>query len=374
MKDNHPISVQSFEAEIQQLQLLFAHTNFDDEVVGLFPIGDRIRNLWNRAQTSQEKASCIEIASSMPVGFLKESLLLELSMDSYQTKDYQTAFYGFAKGAQEGSLFAKNNLAYMLRRGEHTIDGINCALSALELLKPGIKEKEPFSLVNAALVLCLSLKKDDDWKTADKLFECISPSSAQSVYSWWENLGCEIESYFVHFFLLRHKKIDSSSLGSVIEIAKHLKENLADFPEWLVNEYCTETSEEPHESLSVDDEMIIPAESKNDEEELVSKIQAGDDATMGKTAFTVLDENGKEVRCEPLFSFESSETGKTYIIYTDNSKDEDGNTRVFASVLCQDSDGSRLAPIETEKEWSIIEIILNELQNGKKEGDEERNE
>ena len=39
-------------------------------------------------------------------------------------------------------------------------------------------------------------------------------------------------------------------------------------------------------------------------------------------SFTVLDENGREVKCEALFTFESVETGKSYIVYTDNSVDE----------------------------------------------------
>lgn len=79
-------------------------------------------------------------------------------------------------------------------------------------------------------------------------------------------------------------------------------------------------------------------------------------------SFAVLDENGREVKCEALFTFESEETGRSYIVYTDNSVDEDGNTRVFASIYNPDSDEQRLMPIESEKEWKIIEIILEELQ------------
>lgn len=87
-------------------------------------------------------------------------------------------------------------------------------------------------------------------------------------------------------------------------------------------------------------------------------------------SFTVLDENGRETLCEVLFTFDSEETDKSYIVYTDNSVDEDGNTRVFASIYNPDSDEQRLMPIETEKEWKIIEIILEELQAGIK-GDNE---
>ena len=80
-------------------------------------------------------------------------------------------------------------------------------------------------------------------------------------------------------------------------------------------------------------------------------------------SFTVLDENDKEVKCDVLFTFESEETGKSYIVYTDNSVDEEGNTQVYASIYDPKSDEQKLMPIETDKEWRIIEIILEELQN-----------
>lgn len=85
--------------------------------------------------------------------------------------------------------------------------------------------------------------------------------------------------------------------------------------------------------------------------------------TNEEMSFTVLDENGIETKCDVLFTFDSEETGKSYIVYTDNSIDEDGNTQVFASIYNPDSDEQRLLPIETEKECKIIEIILEELQN-----------
>ena len=51
---------------------------------------------------------------------------------------------------------------------------------------------------------------------------------------------------------------------------------------------------------------------------------------MKNNSFTMLDENGKEVVYEVLFTFESDETGKNYIAYTDNARDESGNIQVYA--------------------------------------------
>ena len=79
--------------------------------------------------------------------------------------------------------------------------------------------------------------------------------------------------------------------------------------------------------------------------------------------FKVINDEGKEIECEVLFTFESDETKKNYIVYTDNTIDEEGNTKVYASIYNPDQDETKLLPIETEKEWKIIETILEELQN-----------
>lgn len=81
-----------------------------------------------------------------------------------------------------------------------------------------------------------------------------------------------------------------------------------------------------------------------------------------RMVFKVVNDEGKEIECEALFTFESDETKKNYIVYTDNTKDEAGNTKVYASVYNPDAENQTLQPIETEKEWKIIETILSELQ------------
>ena len=81
-----------------------------------------------------------------------------------------------------------------------------------------------------------------------------------------------------------------------------------------------------------------------------------------KNTFTVLDENGNEVTCEVLFTFESEETKKNYIIYTDNTTDDDGNIRVYASIFDPSVENTELKPIETDREWKIIETILESIQ------------
>ena len=94
---------------------------------------------------------------------------------------------------------------------------------------------------------------------------------------------------------------------------------------------------------------------------------------MKKNTFSMLDENGNEVIYDVLFTFESDETGKNYIVYTDNHKDSNGNIEVYASIYDPENPQSKLEPIETEKEWKVIETILETLQEEvqkKKKGDE----
>lgn len=77
--------------------------------------------------------------------------------------------------------------------------------------------------------------------------------------------------------------------------------------------------------------------------------------------FTVINDNGEEVQCEILFTYNDERTGKDYIAYTDNTMDKEGNTKVYASIFNPEEENPTLLPIETDKEWEIIEAILDSL-------------
>ena len=78
--------------------------------------------------------------------------------------------------------------------------------------------------------------------------------------------------------------------------------------------------------------------------------------------FEVFNDLGEKITCNALFTFESDETGKNYIVYTDNAIDEEGHKKVYASTFNPLEENPVLGPIETEEEWNIIEDILNKLQ------------
>lgn len=81
-----------------------------------------------------------------------------------------------------------------------------------------------------------------------------------------------------------------------------------------------------------------------------------------KNTITVRDENGKEVVCDILFTFDNEETKKSYIVYTDNTKDEEGKIKVYASIYNPNEKNSKLEEIKTDKEWQYIDTILKTLQ------------
>ena len=82
----------------------------------------------------------------------------------------------------------------------------------------------------------------------------------------------------------------------------------------------------------------------------------------GKNQFKLKDEYGKETVYDVLFTFDNEETKKSYIVYTDNTQDENGNIQVYASVYYPGTNSTKLDPIETDKEWTVIEKILETIQ------------
>ena len=81
----------------------------------------------------------------------------------------------------------------------------------------------------------------------------------------------------------------------------------------------------------------------------------------------IKDKDNITHECDILFTFDSDETKKSYIVYTDNTKDELGNIKVYANTFDPFSNEGDLGEIKTEKEWATIEQIFASI-NEKKEG------
>lgn len=80
-----------------------------------------------------------------------------------------------------------------------------------------------------------------------------------------------------------------------------------------------------------------------------------------KKVMKLTDTDGKETEYEILSAFQLAQTGRNYVVYTDNTTDENGNLNVFASIYYPDDD-TRIDPIETDDEWSAVEAALENLK------------
>ena len=47
----------------------------------------------------------------------------------------------------------------------------------------------------------------------------------------------------------------------------------------------------------------------------------------------VINKNGQDIECDILFTFDSEDTGKAYIGYTDNSIASNGRKNIYVSSL-----------------------------------------
>lgn len=91
--------------------------------------------------------------------------------------------------------------------------------------------------------------------------------------------------------------------------------------------------------------------------EEIKKEELRDDMFIGFNA------KGEQKVFYKLLEFDSKETGKHYLAYTDNEEDENGNLKAYGSVATQEGEYMKLEPITTEKEWKVIEMALKVLQN-----------
>lgn len=66
---------------------------------------------------------------------------------------------------------------------------------------------------------------------------------------------------------------------------------------------------------------------------------------------------GEEKEFDVLFTFNSKETGKKYVTYTDYTKDYKGNLNCYSGYYEND----QLLPVESEKEIEFIKETLKTL-------------
>ena len=76
---------------------------------------------------------------------------------------------------------------------------------------------------------------------------------------------------------------------------------------------------------------------------------------------TFIDEDGNEVLCEILFTFESKEFNKNYVLFYPVGGDDDEIEVMAAAYIPLEDGEGELLPIETEEEWQMIEEVLDQF-------------
>ncbi len=72
-----------------------------------------------------------------------------------------------------------------------------------------------------------------------------------------------------------------------------------------------------------------------------------------------IDEEGNEVLCEILFTFESKEFNKNYVLFYPIASEDSEDIEIMAASYVPDKDGNgELQAIETDEEWDLIEDVL----------------
>ena len=78
----------------------------------------------------------------------------------------------------------------------------------------------------------------------------------------------------------------------------------------------------------------------------------------------VTDDAGQMTTYDVLCTFEDAETGKKYIVYTDNTRDESGKVQVYANAYENNETTGKmvLKDIETDDEWDLVEEALETIR------------
>lgn len=188
-------------------------------------INKKIFDTANRDKIEELYGLLRKIDAKLPSGCVIGSL----GMEAYSKKKYELAEKAFKDSD------SKNNLAYIIRRGE-VKDSTEYSLKYVaELLKDGVHEKEPFSMINMALLWALNVKGEDNWKLADNIMSMVPRDNVSSALDWWLGVARngDAEGYLVHYWMLKHNKIDKTLLGSKAELLDRIVSEINDIPDFM---------------------------------------------------------------------------------------------------------------------------------------------
>jgi len=84
---------------------------------------------------------------------------------------------------------------------------------------------------------------------------------------------------------------------------------------------------------------------------------------MDKEHLTFIDEDGNEILCEILFTFDSDLFKKSYVLFYPVTENEEDDIEVMAASYNPGEDNNgELHPIESDEEWELIERVLKQYE------------
>lgn len=80
-----------------------------------------------------------------------------------------------------------------------------------------------------------------------------------------------------------------------------------------------------------------------------------------KKVMSIVSNDGSIEEVEVIIAFEFKDTGKEYVVYTKNERDENENITVYVSNIDRSAGEPKLLGVENEAEWNRIKDVLREL-------------
>lgn len=77
----------------------------------------------------------------------------------------------------------------------------------------------------------------------------------------------------------------------------------------------------------------------------------------------VVNKHGKEVECDILFTFDSEDTGKAYVGYSDHSLGANGRKNIYVSAYDPIIGMNGLEDITDEKELAMVRDVLAQIDS-----------
>ena len=76
---------------------------------------------------------------------------------------------------------------------------------------------------------------------------------------------------------------------------------------------------------------------------------------------TVTTDSGRQMEAKVIDVIEIPEFNKHYVFYTFDEKTDDGQMKMYISILVEENDKITLKGIEDDDEWNVVKEVLDSM-------------